>query len=120
MFWFGSATDYKAHTPLLPLFNTRIHRLCADPQEERDFKSEIFVPQALKRKLVGYDGSTIYRVQIKEQDIIIRIEDLRIFEDTTPGNANLPDYNGKPTFKGFIMDDENEGPTLAALPINDK
>lgn len=35
-------------------------------EEEQDFQSEKFTPQALKGKLVDYNGHTIYRVHIEE------------------------------------------------------
>ena len=50
-------------------------------EEERSLKSEKWAPRALKGTLVGYDGHTIYRVHIKEQNKVIRVKDLRIFED---------------------------------------
>lgn len=50
-------------------------------EEERSLKSEKWIPKALKGTLVGYNGHTIYRVHIKEQNKVIRVKDFRIFED---------------------------------------
>ena len=47
--------------------------------EERSRKSEKWAPRALKGTLVGYDGHTIHRVHIKDQNKVIRVKDLRIF-----------------------------------------
>lgn len=46
-------------------------------EEERELKSEKFLPRAMKGTLVGFDG-----VHIEEQSRVIRAKDLRIFEDT--------------------------------------
>lgn len=63
-------------------------------EEEQALKSEKWKPRALRGILVGYDGHTIYRVFIREQNKVIRIKDLRIFEDyETKANATLPDYH---------------------------
>ena len=66
--------------------------------------------EGLKRVLVGYDGHTIYRVQIKDQKKVIQVKYLRIFEDyKTKASSELPDYNeGKPTFQGFFTEDKDE------------
>ena len=45
-------------------------------EEERELKSEKWKPRALRGKLVGFDGYTIYRVYIKEQSEVIKIKDL--------------------------------------------
>ena len=75
-------------------------------EEERNLKSEKFEARALKGTLVGYDGHTIYRVFIRSQDMVIRVKDLRIFEDTSRKDLTLlPDYEGKPTFEGFLATD---------------
>lgn len=59
-------------------------------EEERSMKSEKWAPRALRGVLVGYDGHTIYRVYIKDQQKVIRVKDLRIFEgsDYDPGYKN--------------------------------
>lgn len=50
-------------------------------KEERLMKSEKWVPRALRGTLVGYDGHTIYRVHIQNQEKVIQVNDLQIFED---------------------------------------
>ena len=45
-------------------------------EEERDLKFEKWNPRVLPGTLVGYDGHTIYRVHIREQNKVIRIKDL--------------------------------------------
>ena len=78
-------------------------------KEERELKSEKFVSRALKGKLVGFDGHTIYRVHIEEQNRVIRVKDLRIFEDTeTKKNTLLLSYEDKPTFQGFLSEDNDD------------
>lgn len=86
-------------------------------EEECKFKSEKFVLCALKNKLVGFDGHTIYRVHIEEQNQIIRVKDLRIFKDTEiKENTLLPFYKNEPMFQGFLLEDndDKEG-TLPAI-----
>ncbi len=75
-------------------------------EEEQNLKSEKFEARALKGTLVGYDGHTIYRVFIRSQDKVIRVKHLWIFEDTSKkDSASLPDFEGKPTFEGFLATD---------------
>lgn len=86
-------------------------------EEERTLKSEKWKPRALRGTLVGYDGHTIYRVYIKEQNKVIRIKDLRIFEDyETKVDTSLPDYQFTPTFQGLSLEDNNEDNLSGALP----
>lgn len=40
-------------------------------EEERSMKSEKWAPRALRGTLVGFDGHTIYRVHIKDQNRVI-------------------------------------------------
>ena len=58
-------------------------------------------PRALKRTLVGCDGHTIYRVQIQDQNKVIRIKGLQLFEDDEAKiSIGLLVYNyGTPTFQ---------------------
>lgn len=73
-------------------------------KEEQNLKSEKFEAQALKSTLVGYDGHTIYRVFIREQDKVIRVKDLQIFEDKSEKvSITIPNFEGKPTFEGFFI-----------------
>lgn len=77
--------------------------------EERPLKSEKWDPRALRGTLVGYDGHTIYRVHIQEQNKVIRIKDLRIFEDhEIKTSTSLPDYENGPTFQGSPLSDEDD------------
>lgn len=73
-------------------------------------KSEKWAPRALKKILVGYNSHTIYGIHIKEQNEVIWVKDLRIFEDYKSKIATkLPDYNnGIPTFQGFLLGDNDE------------
>lgn len=77
---------------------------------KRERSSEKFVLRALRGKIVGFDGHTIYRVYVKEQKREIRVKDLRISEDIEiKGNIALPDYEGgKSTFQDFLLDDNNK------------
>lgn len=54
---------------------------------------------AVRRKLVGFNNHTIYRVHIKEQNKIIRIKDQQIFEDLIVNiYFSLSDFKQKPKF----------------------
>lgn len=78
-------------------------------KEERELKSEKWKPRALRGKLVGFDGHTIYRVYLEGQSKVIRIKDLRIYEDHIPKNStDLPTYEETPTFQGFPADDNDD------------
>ncbi len=73
-------------------------------EKKRNLKSEKFEARALKSTLIGYDGHTIYRVFIREQDKVIWVKDLQIFEDTSEKvSTALPDFEGKPTFESFLV-----------------
>lgn len=74
--------------------------------------------RALKKTLVNYDGYTIYRIHIQDQNKVIRVKDLRIFEDfEIKPFTNLPNYEDKPIFKGFFLanreKDSNDGTTIS-------
>lgn len=52
-----------------------------------------------QKKLIGFNGYTIYRTHIKEQNKIIRVKDLQSFEErVVKTHSTLPNYNEKPTF----------------------
>lgn len=56
---------------------------------------------------MGFDGHTIYRVHIEEKNRVIRVKDLRIFEDASAKTISaLPDFDGKPTFVGVQLSEE--------------
>lgn len=78
-------------------------------------KSQKFVLKTLKSKLVGFNGHTIYYVYIEEQKWVIKVKDLRFFENTeTKENIISPDYkDGKSTFQSFFLDDNNDDKTFA-------
>lgn len=72
-------------------------------KKERTLKLEKFEARALKDIFVGYDGHTIYKVFIWSQDKIVQVKDPWIFEDTSEkAITSLFDFQGKPTFKGFL------------------
>lgn len=76
-------------------------------EEERSLKSAKWEARMLKGKLVGFDGHTIYRVHIEDQNKVIRVKDLRIFEDIiSKATTSLPDFDGKPTFDGVQVPDK--------------
>ncbi len=77
----------------------------------------------MKGTLVGYDGHTIHRVQINDQNKVIRVKDLRIFKDfKTKLHTSLPDYEDKPTFEGFPLADgeDSEDGTTASPQLGRK
>lgn len=92
----------------LRIFGSTVYVLLHE--EERLMKSEKWAPRALKGILVGYDGQTIYRVHIREQQKVIRVKDLRIFEDYEAKKfTKLPDYSDDmPTFQEFLLEDNDE------------
>lgn len=86
-------------------------------------KSEKWQPRALQGTLIGYDGHTIYRVHIQEQNKVIRIKDLCIFEDyETKTETSLLVYQDTLTFQGFYADDDNErdAQETASTPDNNR
>lgn len=55
--------------------------------------------RALKDKLVGFNRYIIYKVHIKDQNKVIRVKNLQIFEDiSTKANSTLLDFDKKPIF----------------------
>lgn len=69
---------------------------------------------------MGFDGHTIYRVHIEEQGKVIRVKDLRIYEDTSAKqHSTLPDFDGKPTFDGIQLTDEEEHPSSRFVSSDD-
>lgn len=79
-------------------------------KEKRLMKSEKWAPRALKETLVGYNGHTIYRVHIKEQNKFIWIKNFYIFEDyKTKESTKLPDYTRNlRTFQSFCYKHDND------------
>lgn len=91
-------------------------------EKECLIKSEKWTSRALKGVLVDYDGHTIYRVHFKDQKKVIQIKDLRIFEDyKTKASTELPDYDaGKPTFQGFLSEDNDKKEPKELMSTCDK
>ena len=85
-------------------------------------KSEKWVPQVLKKTLVGFDGRTIYRVHIKDQNKVIRVKDLRIFEDyETKESTKLSDFSESlSTVQSFLHKDEEEEQELSVPQVGPK
>lgn len=99
-------------------------------EEDRELKLEKWKPRALRGKLVGFDGHTIYHVYLEEQLKVIRIKNLWIYKDHIPKDfTNLPIYEKTSTFQGFQADDNDDEvfkdpsliqatpPAAATLPI---
>ena len=74
-------------------------------EEKQSLKSVKWEAFVLRRKLVGFDGHTIYRVYIKDQNKVIRVKDLRIYKDITSKTTSLPDFEGRPTFNRIQVPD---------------
>lgn len=83
-------------------------------------KSEKSLPRTLKGTLVRYDGHTIYRMYCKDQRKVIRVKDLRIFEDyKNKLSTELLDYSkNTPIFQGFLFADDNNKPLETDLDLN--
>ena len=91
-------------------------------EEKPSMKLEKWAPQALKRTLVGFDGRTIYRVYIKDQNKVIQVKDFWIFEDyETKESTELPDYSESlSTFQSFLHIDEEEERELPVPSVGRK
>lgn len=78
----------------LKVIGSSIYVFIQEEERKNDkSKSAKFAPRAKKGILVGYDGHTIYRIFLKEDNAIIRAKDLQIFEDTVSKNeTSLPTY----------------------------
>ena len=59
---------------------------------------------------MGYGGHAIYPVHIKSQKKVIRVKDLRIFEDyETKALTEFPDYDESTlTFQRFLLENNDE------------
>ena len=71
---------------------------------------------------MDYNRHTIYRVYIREQEKMIQVKDLQIFEDyKAKKSTKLLDYfSNMPTFQGFLLkdDDEKKSESHAGQKIN--
>lgn len=73
-------------------------------KKEQNLKLEKFEVEVLKGILVGYDGHTIYKVSIQEQDKVIPIKELQIFKDINKkASIALSDFEGKLMLKDFFV-----------------
>lgn len=70
----------------------------------------MWASQAPKRTLVGYNGYTIYKVHIKEQNKVIWVKNLCFFKDyKIKESTKLPDYfKNLPTFQSFQERNDND------------
>ncbi len=90
-------------------------------KEERTLKSAKWDAKTLKGKLVGFDGHTSYRVHIEDQNKVIRVKNLRIFEDTSAkANSTLLDFNRKPTFNATQIPDKQGLSAKSSASENEK
>lgn len=62
-----------------------------------------FTSWAQKNKLIGYDDHTIYQVFLKQNNAVIRVKDLQIFENTILNNKTA-----LPTYKAILIDEQGE------------
>lgn len=70
-------------------------------------KSVKWEARTLKKKLVGFDGHTIYRVYIEGQNKVIRVKNLKIFYDITSKLTIIfPNFEGKLIFDKVQISDE--------------
>lgn len=90
--------------------------------EKRSVKSEKWASQALKETVVGFNGYTIYRVHIKDQNKVIQVKDLHIFEDYKIKKfRKLSDYfKSLSIFQDFLNIDEEERQELPKLQASQK
>ena len=76
-------------------------------KKEQSPKSTKWEARALRGKLVGFDGHIIYSVYIKDQNKVIRVKDLRIFEVITSKAAtSFSNFKGKSTISEVQIPDE--------------
>lgn len=66
--------------------------------------------QVLKRTLIGFDRYTIYKVHIKDQNRVIPVKNLQIFEDyKAKKSTKLLDYSkSQTTFQRFFHINNND------------
>ncbi len=70
-------------------------------EEEQSLKSVKWEARVLIGKLVGCDGHTINRIHIEDQNKVIRVKHLRIYEDiTSKAITSVPDFEGRHTVNG--------------------
>lgn len=76
------------------------------------------MPQVLKETLVGYDGHTIYRVYIKEQNKVIWVKNLYIFKNyKAKKSIKISDYfNNLLTFQDFYYNNDDNNKLERQIP----
>lgn len=80
-------------------------------KEEQSLKSANWETCASKGKLVGFDSHTIYKIYIKDPNKVIRLQNLRIFEDIiSKTTTTSPDIKEKPMFDEIQIPDK-QGPS---------
>ncbi len=56
---------------------------------------------------MGFDGHTIYKVYIEDQNKVIQVKHLRIYKDIiSKATTSLPNFEGRLTFDGVQVPDE--------------
>ena len=76
-------------------------------EEQQSLKSAKWEARAFREKLVGFNGHTIHRAQIEDQNTVIWVKHLRIYNDITSMAITFPsDFEGRPTFDRIQVQDE--------------
>lgn len=76
-----------------------------------------------KKKLIEFDNhTTIYRVHIQEQNKMIKVKNLQIFENTiTKTHSSLLNFDKKLTFnKVHLLDSKEDLPISESITSEDK
>ena len=75
--------------------------------------------RALKKKIVGFDELTIYKLYVKKQNKVIRVKNLQIFGDTSKKiHLALPDFDKKPLFNRIQLSNTKKNVSLSKLGIS--
>ena len=98
---------FKKETPSLDhlrILGSTIYVLIhEEDQKGTNSKGAKFAPRAQQGVLVGYDGTTIYRVYLEKSSKVIRVKDLPIHED-----ANAKKSTDLPTYDAICADKQGE------------
>ena len=111
----------KADLSYLQILGSNVYILLH--KEKPSMNLEKWASQVLRGILVGFDGHTIYRVHIKDQNRVIWVKNPRIFEDyKSKGSIELPNYfESLSIFQGFFYtDNNNEKQELLILRTSQK
>lgn len=80
-------------------------------EEERKAKSAKWEPRGKKGMLIGYDGHTIYRVYLSDEEKVIRIKDLKIVENADrKADSQVASYNAITVSQSYIKDNTASSP----------